>query len=81
MRGQQSAAAPPPDQHLPRQSRGPSHSAKVSWLIAAALVAAIFATGCGSSSSSGERNTEMAKSVEASALPFEGPWELTFPKP
>ena len=36
---------------------------RVAWLIIAGLVAALFATGCGSSSSSGSRNTEMAQSV------------------
>jgi len=36
---------------------------RVAWLIVAGLVAALFAVGCGSSSSSGSRNTEMASSV------------------
>ncbi len=44
------------------KGQGQRHPARVAWTIAAALIATLFAVGCGSSSSSG-RNTEMAQSV------------------
>jgi putative spermidine/putrescine transport system substrate-binding protein len=61
---------------------------KLAWSIAAGLVAAIFAVGCGSSSSSG-RNTEMAQSVgkgegEVNLVAWAGyvsnPWKTDFEK-
>jgi putative spermidine/putrescine transport system substrate-binding protein len=60
----------------------------VAWTIAAALIATMFAVGCGSSSSSG-RNTNMAKSVgkgegEVNLVAWAGyvsnPWKSAFEK-
>jgi putative spermidine/putrescine transport system substrate-binding protein len=70
--------------------RGPrqANPARTAWLIAAALIATVFAAGCGSSSSSG-RNTEMAQSVgktegELNLVAWAGyvsnPWKSDFEK-
>jgi putative spermidine/putrescine transport system substrate-binding protein len=63
---------------------------RTAWLIAAGLVAVLFATGCGSSSSSsGSRNTDMAQSVgkgegELNLVAWAGyvsnPWKSDFEK-
>jgi putative spermidine/putrescine transport system substrate-binding protein len=66
-----------------------SHPMRVAWLIAAGLIAALFATGCGGSSSSGSRNTDMAQSVgkgegELNLVAWAGyvsnPWKTQFEK-
>jgi putative spermidine/putrescine transport system substrate-binding protein len=62
---------------------------RAAWLIAVGLIATLFATGCGSSSSSGDRNTDMAKSVgkgegELNLVAWAGyvsnPWKSEFEK-
>ena len=62
---------------------------RTAWLIAAGLVAMLFATGCGSSSSSSSRNTDMAQSVgkgegELNLIAWAGyvsnPWKSDFEK-
>ena len=62
---------------------------RTAWLIAAGLVAMLFATGCGSSSSSSSRNTDMAQSVgkgegELNLVAWAGyvanPWKSDFEK-
>ena len=63
---------------------------RAAWLIIAGLVVALFATGCGSSSSSsGDRNTDMAQSVgkgegELNLVAWAGyvsnPWKSQFEK-
>ena len=65
-----------------------SHPARMAWAIVAGLVAALFAIGCGSSSSSG-RNTQMAQSVgktegQLNLVAWAGyvsnPWKSVFEK-
>ena len=62
---------------------------RTAWLIAAGLIAMLFATGCGSSSSSSSRNTDMAQSVgkgegELNLIAWAGyvsnPWKSDFEK-
>jgi putative spermidine/putrescine transport system substrate-binding protein len=62
---------------------------RAAWLIAVGLIATLFATGCGSSSSSGDRNTDMAQSVgkgegELNLVAWAGyvsnPWKSEFEK-
>ena len=62
---------------------------RTAWLIAAGLIAMLFATGCGSSSSSSSRNTDMAQSVgkgegELNLVAWAGyvanPWKSDFEK-
>ena len=69
--------------------RGQGQAARLAWLIAAGLVVALFATGCGSSSSTGDRNTDMAQSVgkgegELNLIGWAGyvanPWKSQFEK-
>jgi putative spermidine/putrescine transport system substrate-binding protein len=66
-----------------------SHPMRVAWLIAAGLIAALFATGCGGSSSSGSRNTTTVQSVgkgegELNLVAWAGyvsnPWKSQFEK-
>jgi putative spermidine/putrescine transport system substrate-binding protein len=66
-----------------------SHPMRVAWLIAAGLIAALFATGCGGSSSSGSRNTTTVQSVgkgegELNLVAWAGyvsnPWKTQFEK-
>src|SRR4051794_4898955 len=73
----------------PMRGRTASRPVRAAWLIAAGLVIAIFATGCGSSSSSGDRNTDMLQSVgkgegELNLVAWAGyvsnPWKSQFEK-
>src|SRR3954453_21470833 len=74
----------------PMRGQAAGRPVRAAWLVIAGLVAMLFATGCGSSSSSsGRRNTDMAQSVgkgegELNLVAWAGyvsnPWKSQFEK-